>query len=204
HGHVAVIKALIEAGATLILDAAKREKEESCSSPYIDGVTQRTNELVEIGDKHYNEKDWETASQWKATKCNRNNYVIHGKLAESSLNDAVCFKQGYVAAERCTELEPEYEKGWKLLSRTYKLPWRELSAFQIADHNSAEYQRVYSRIYEEGWIRPSFLCSFCELKCMELPLPENSPFCGCPKNRKPGDDDEDIIDYFTCQWEERE
>lgn len=36
---------------------------------------------------------------------------------------------------------------------------------------------------------------------MELPLPENSPFCGCPKNRKPGDDDEDdIIDYFTCQW----
>jgi hypothetical protein len=139
-----------------------------------------------------------------------------------------CFKEAYAAALKCTELEPNYEDGWKALARGY-IGFRELprakqaaaTGYQhfpgskllheiwstlhvagvpdtVVDHDSQEYKDIYRRIYYERWIGP-IQCTYCELKCMDDPRPSKCPFCGCPTDKDLEDEFEDDLNYFLLK-----
>jgi hypothetical protein len=237
-----------------ILMSAMKEEYERSKDTYVYPPVRRAGELCQMGDEHFNDEEWELAAEMYRKSINCSNetrltscgikwcktptaHITHAKLATCKLNDAMerivngnsgfraCFKEAYEAALKCTELEPNYEDGWKALARGY-IGFRELprakqaaaTGYQhfpaskllheiwstlhvagvpdtVVDHDSQEYKDIYRRIYYERWIGP-IQCTYCELKCMDDPCPSKCPFCGCPTDKDLEDIFEDTLPYF--------
>jgi hypothetical protein len=119
-----------------LLKSAMKEEYERSKDTYVYPPVRRAGELCQMGDEHFNDEEWELAAEMYRKSINllkwRNTptaHITHAKLATCKLNDAMerivngnsgfraCFKEAYESALKCTELEPNYEDGWKALAR---------------------------------------------------------------------------------------
>ena len=140
------------------------------------------------------------------------------------------FRTAYTAASKSVELNPSASKiGWEILARAYigypemprakqacadglkyfpdskylKEMWSVLDEAEVpdvvVDHESQEFKDIQNRIYVQRWIG-SIQCAYCDLKCMEKPLPDQCPFCGCPVKKLKDKTSKKIVGLLDA-WE---